>query len=1516
MSALFHIVQDDAVPIPSFVSPELKEFLQECFKKVPTFRRSAAGLMGHAWIVNAGLALANQHSAQRSPPPVAPAAVQPRIPAVPPPPVPGAGRPPRSGTPASAATSDSEDWDADVAAPPPAPLRSQSGAAAALPASKIQDMSNFAASIRNKRLVAAGGGGPAPGTAVTTGDVETVRMATEARAAQLAMGVMYMDSSSAEDSDEALAALKAGAAAKPVGGAGHTSRSAPADGSGAARGPITIGIAEMQQYEELQAAAQAQALKGLVLSHKKAESAGGSIKVKGGPSSSTTKHPLGSSSAQHSVDSSVTNQDIQSWKNRLSQGRPRLALGPPGFASGGLNTQPAAKAPQLALSSDSSDDNWDEGLPKGGKGGAPGADADGSDSDGSWGGPATTGGGGGGSGASSMRARLAAKLGGSQGVASALSAALADKPDDESPAVRKRPAGASSGTHSRGSPRDLLAADDSDDDDFSAVVSAARARSGGGLLAKAAPAGVAPGQATADLSAWADSDEDASPSVGGTSASSSLGRATVRGGTGGSGTPPPGRLAINTSRDARRHSRTRQTASTPARALTAGLIRGIRRTHTSSGSGTPPAFYGRGGVDPLLRQQFADALSTLLANLGTELPHSALLSNCSSLHSLLRDKPEVRATFVERHGLLTLLELMKTWSAHPQASTWLLRVLNTVVGGDSGLVTSVCMVGGLPLIMRFTAAHCTPSTRLQAGLFVHRVVSGEAQNLRLFVGCAGVDALVQLMLPSDEAQQPTPPEPLKDEDVKDLAHLNSLIHDLVVGPQHAGVIPATFRLPLKGGEGGDGGAASSALTGGADQTLLRVGLHGLLSVVMEESGRRVSHNEFRRLFWKAGVMGPLVQGLRGGFYYVCNVLCHCAEDAAGVGITSTMSSRRSSSTIEVPAAQQPPVTGVQAALAAMADSDDSGDAFSAAPTKRGKGGPKRSTANWTLTPDAFRRQMGGANATRGGSRRPSDRKARPLLVPHQGGGAERGGHSRGLSLAQRTPTSSEGPPSVGSQSQSSTRLVSVARSTARRTAAMVAAGGTLRSGAAQLVAARGEDDDWAYDGETASGSEDSAASSRVPGRTAWAPHGMLDVAVASPAGGAGSSSSLWEMERSVRAHLSELRAPSSTTRPRFNSQGGGGGHAVQGDPWAALPDLPPALKTIVTGVLLDMSLIMEMLQYMAQGDNSTKSHMGSRPLVSALLAMLRPAPLDLLWHPLYTPLLLNACRTLQHLSGSESAQSSIAACGGVEALVTFLAHHTGLVNRDALGVPRTPVSSARSFTRLQSDLQAPIINSLLLLCRVHSSRRRTAAAAGILLPLRALVFRERYPLQPFAVMLATQLAQAGGVAHAALWEADGVALFIRLLRMPGWTLASLQALGHWAASSKQEARLHKALCSSSRVQILASTIASSSQASELFKPLKSLLGRAPRLAAALAAQSALIARLAVTIRDELRSISRTEQLRTLVQVADSLLRAEAQGGGVAAAGLGSALREAARVTAERNLGMLHDLLSALVAMLP
>lgn len=49
MSALYRIVQDEYPPIPSTVSPVLKDFLIKCFQKEPFFRLSAVELLKHPW---------------------------------------------------------------------------------------------------------------------------------------------------------------------------------------------------------------------------------------------------------------------------------------------------------------------------------------------------------------------------------------------------------------------------------------------------------------------------------------------------------------------------------------------------------------------------------------------------------------------------------------------------------------------------------------------------------------------------------------------------------------------------------------------------------------------------------------------------------------------------------------------------------------------------------------------------------------------------------------------------------------------------------------------------------------------------------------------------------------------------------------------------------------------------------------------------------------------------------------------------------------------------------------------------------------------------------------------------------------------------------------------------------------------------------------------------------------------------------------------------------------------------
>ncbi|CAN8260071.1 unnamed protein product [Cochlearia groenlandica] len=64
MPALFRIVQDDSPPIPDSLSPDLTDFLRQCFKKDSRQRPDAKTLLSHPWIRNSRRAL--QSSLRRS----------------------------------------------------------------------------------------------------------------------------------------------------------------------------------------------------------------------------------------------------------------------------------------------------------------------------------------------------------------------------------------------------------------------------------------------------------------------------------------------------------------------------------------------------------------------------------------------------------------------------------------------------------------------------------------------------------------------------------------------------------------------------------------------------------------------------------------------------------------------------------------------------------------------------------------------------------------------------------------------------------------------------------------------------------------------------------------------------------------------------------------------------------------------------------------------------------------------------------------------------------------------------------------------------------------------------------------------------------------------------------------------------------------------------------------------------------------------------------------------------------
>ena len=129
---------------------------------------------------------------------------------------------------------------------------------------------------------------------------------------------------------------------------------------------------------------------------------------------------------------------------------------------------------------------------------------------------------------------------------------------------------------------------------------------------------------------------------------------------------------------------------------------------------------------------------------------------CRRLCSLLRGRPSLKTHFVKAHGVAGLQDLLTAVRDRPYVVTWLLRVVNELVGssgeGDEeldgfSLLESLPLVGMLPVVLSFAGPEFAAPVRMQAAAFILQLAC-TATGLRELLSCGGVDVLVGLMCPS------------------------------------------------------------------------------------------------------------------------------------------------------------------------------------------------------------------------------------------------------------------------------------------------------------------------------------------------------------------------------------------------------------------------------------------------------------------------------------------------------------------------------------------------------------------------------------------------------------------------------------------------------------------------------------------------------------------------------------------------------------------------------------------------
>ncbi|KAI9237137.1 MAG: hypothetical protein BYD32DRAFT_443559 [Podila humilis] len=117
---------------------------------------------------------------------------------------------------------------------------------------------------------------------------------------------------------------------------------------------------------------------------------------------------------------------------------------------------------------------------------------------------------------------------------------------------------------------------------------------------------------------------------------------------------------------------------------------------------------------------------------------------CDRLIVLLTENPDMRGPIVANHGVIPLLDVIEN-STQPNLILKLLTVLNMVIRNDFALQESLCLVGAIPVLTRYTAKRFGREIQLAAASFIQQICHTSSSTLQMFISCRGLRVLIDFL---------------------------------------------------------------------------------------------------------------------------------------------------------------------------------------------------------------------------------------------------------------------------------------------------------------------------------------------------------------------------------------------------------------------------------------------------------------------------------------------------------------------------------------------------------------------------------------------------------------------------------------------------------------------------------------------------------------------------------------------------------------------------------------------------
>ncbi|KAF9280780.1 hypothetical protein BGZ68_007026 [Mortierella alpina] len=124
---------------------------------------------------------------------------------------------------------------------------------------------------------------------------------------------------------------------------------------------------------------------------------------------------------------------------------------------------------------------------------------------------------------------------------------------------------------------------------------------------------------------------------------------------------------------------------------------------------------------------------------------SQLQAVCDRLTVLLTENPDMRGPMIANHGAIPLLDLIENCEHESAVLKKLLNILNLVIRNDFALQENLCLVGAIPVLIRFTSKRFSKEIQLAAAVFIQQICHTNPLTLQMFISCRGLRVLIKFL---------------------------------------------------------------------------------------------------------------------------------------------------------------------------------------------------------------------------------------------------------------------------------------------------------------------------------------------------------------------------------------------------------------------------------------------------------------------------------------------------------------------------------------------------------------------------------------------------------------------------------------------------------------------------------------------------------------------------------------------------------------------------------------------------